>query len=329
MTANKNVKSIAFFRHLHVILALFCFGVFPDPTAAFDIVLGTGPTGTFSYFAGRTVSRLVNKHVDDIHCKPAPGADDMHNLTNLQGGSLDIALVDSLMLHDAMNKAGYFKFLDIDYGNLRMIAPLYGVPVTLVVRSDAKITSLKDLKGKRINAGAPRSIQHLMVDTIMKAKNWTPGDFSLVGKLPPSQSQDTMAFCHGTVQAMIHIGIHPDGPLQQLFTLCKAGLVNMDDADIKKRIIDNPAFYAMDIAPGTYPLQPNGVRTFGTRAILVASTDLDEETVFKIVEAIYGNQNLLKRAHPALASIPMAAGRKNDTGMKLHPGAARYFSANK
>ena len=62
------------------------------------------------------------------------------------------------MLHDAMNKSGNFEFLDISYDNLRTLAPLYDDPITLVVRSDAKIASLAALKGKRINAAiAPAS----------------------------------------------------------------------------------------------------------------------------------------------------------------------------
>jgi len=64
------------------------------------------------------------------------------------------------------------KFLDISYENLRALVPIYDVPITLLVRSDAKITSLEELQGKRINAGSPLSLQHFAVDTIMKAKNW-------------------------------------------------------------------------------------------------------------------------------------------------------------
>jgi TRAP transporter TAXI family solute receptor len=298
----------------------------PVSVVAFDILVGTGQNGTFSQFAVKMVSRIIKKNVADIHCKPVPGADDIHNLTNLQGGSLDMTLVDSRMLHDAVNKKGNFAFLDINYDNLRMVTPLYDVPVTLVVRSDAAIASLDDLKGKRVNAGAPRSLQHRMMDTIMDAKKWTDGDFSLLGELPTSQSQDTMAFCHGTIQAMIHIGVHPDAPLRQLFKLCDAVAVSMDDSDIQKLIADDTAFYPAGIAAGIYPSQPDSVKTFGTRAMLAASTDLDEETVYGIVKAIFDNRALLKRAHPALSSISLEAARKNDTGIPLHPGAARFFS---
>ena len=329
MIANKHAKYICFswfFKRATIICAFLIVGLSPFSANALDILIGTGETGTFSHFTGRTICRMINIHSNDISCTTVPGPDDVHNLTNLQEGSLDIGIIDSRMLHDAINKTGYFEFLDISYDNLRVLVPLYDVPVTLIVQSDAGINSLEELKGKRINAGAPRSPQHLAFDTIMKAKNWSERDFRLFEELPASQSQDTMALCYGSIQAMLHIGVHPDSSLQQLLRRCKAGLIDMNDIDIEKLVIEHPAFSKINIAADTYTSHPKGVTTFGTRAMLVASADLDEQTVYKIIDAIYSNQKHLKRAHPALSSFTLDAARKNDIGIQLHPGAAKYFS---
>ncbi len=315
-----------FFKRAPIILTFLIVATFPFPANAFDILLGTGETETFSHFAGRMLCRVINRHPNDLNCRTIPGPGDVHNLTNLQGGSLDIGLIDSRMLHDAMNKSGYFKFFDISYDNLRALVPLYDDPITLVVRSDAKIASLEALKGKRINAGAPRSLQHLAVDTIMQAKKWTKADFSLVGEISASLSQDTMAFCHGTIQAMVHIGVHPDSSLQQLLRLCKANLVGMYDTDIKKLVNDHPAFFQINIAADTYPSLPTGVSTFGTRAVLVVSQDLDAQTAYNILDAIYSNRKRLKNAHPALSLFTLDANLKRYVGIQLHPGAEKYFS---
>ena len=317
-----------FFSRVSIVCLFLIIGAcgFPFSAQAIDILVGTGEPGTFSHFTGRMLCRVVNSQVSDMNCEAVPTPGDVHNLTNLRGGSIDIGLVDSRMLFDAINKTGSFEFLDISYENLRVLAPIYDNPITLVVRSDAGIASLEDLKGKRINAGAPRSLQNLTVDTIMKAKNWSKDDFSLVGELPPSHSQDTMAFCHGTLQAMVHIGVHPDSSVQQLFKLCGADLVNMDDVDIKKLVNDHPEFFNIDIATDTYPSHPGKVSTFGTRAMLVASEDLDEETVYKIIEAIDRNKKRLTSAHPSLSLFYTDTARKSVTKIQHHPGAARYFS---
>ncbi len=321
-----NNRFIRLFKRAPVISAFLIVGLFPFSANAFDILLGTGETGTFSHFTGRTICRMINKHADDISCKTVPAPDDVHNLTNLRAGSLDIVLIDSRMLQDAMNKTGYFEFFDIGYENLRALFPLYDIPITLIARSDARITSLQALKGKRINISAPRSLQQLAFDAIMQAKKWSKSDFSLVQELSASQSQDTMAFCHGTIQAMIHIGVHPDAALQQLFRLCKAGLVNMNDSDIGKLIKDHPAFVKIDIAADTYPSQPKRITTFGTGMILIASENLDDQTVYQIMAAIDSHRKYLRGAHRALADFSVTAKKINVAGIQLHPGAAKYIS---
>ena len=329
MITSKHVKNLCFIRVIKqapFIAVILIIGLFPISATALDILLGTGEAGTFSHFTGRAICRMINRHADDIYCKTVPAPDDVHNLTNLRGGALDIGLVDSRQMHDAMNKTGYFKFLDISYDNLRTLIPLYDIPVTLVVRRDADITSLEALKGKRINAGAPRSLENLAVDTIMSAKNWSKADFSLVQELPASQSQDTMAFCYGTVQAMVHIGVHPDPSLQQLLERCKGGLADMYDNDIQKLVDDHLAFSKINIAASTYPSYPKGVTTFGTRMTLAAPEDLDEETVYKIMDVLNSNRKRLQSAHPALSSFTVRSAGKNDAGIQPHAGAARYFS---
>jgi TRAP transporter TAXI family solute receptor len=318
----------SFFRRVPIICLFLIVGVCMPPFSAnaFDVLLGTGEPGTFSHFTGRVLCRVINSHASDMNCQTVPTPDDVYNLTNLQGGSLDIGLVDSHMLYDAVNKAEKFEYLDISYVNLRSLMPLYDVPVTLVVRKDAKITSLAGLKNKRINAGSPGSSQFLAVSTILKAKNWSKKDFSLVQELPASHSQDTMAFCHGEIQAMVHIGIHPNPELQQLFKLCEADMLNMDDDDIQKMITGHHAFSKMNITAGIYPTHPGSVTTFGTSMMLVSSSDLDEETVYKIIDALYRGRKYLKSAHPALGALAVSSSDKPDAGVKLHPGAVKYFT---
>jgi len=329
MIADKRKNFICFkpfFRRVSILLTYLIVTIFPFSANAFDILLGTGETDTFSHFAGRMLCRVINRHSDDLNCRTVPGPGDVHNLTNLQGGSLDMGLIDSRMLHDAMNKSGTFEFFDISYENLRTLVPVYDDPITLVVRSDAKIASLEALKGKRINTGAPLSPQRLAVDTIMKTKNWAKADFSLIGEISASLSQDTMAFCHGTIQAMVHIGVHPDSALQQLLRLCKGNLVDMYDDDIKKLVDDHPAFFKTNIAADTYPSHPSGVTTFGTRVVLVVAQDLDEQTVYTIMDAIYSNRKRLQSAHKALTLFMLDATRQSEVGIQLHPGAVKYFS---
>lgn len=95
---------------------------------------------------------------------------------------------------------------------------------------------------------------------------------------------------------------------------------------IEKLVRDHPSFFKISIAGSIYPSQPKGVATFGTRVSLVASGDLDKQTVYRIVNAIYTHRKFLKRSHPALSSFTMDSAQNKDTSIQRHPGADKFFS---
>ena len=329
MDNKKRSKPLAPFRKsgaLRILSVFFVLCAVPAPALSFEILMGTGEKGSFSYFAGRTICRVIEGGADGIDCKVRPAADgDVHNLTNLRSGSLDLCLVDSRMLQDAVDKKGEFRFLDIVYDNISLLMPVYEIPMTLVARDDAGVESLEDLKGKRINAGAPLSETRRATETVMAAKGWVRDVFGLVQELPTSQMQDTMAFCHGSVQAMVHVGVHPDSSLAKLLKLCEAKLVSVYDRDIRGWIDGHPAFCETTVDKGAYPSVSGQFETLATRGVLVASDSLDDDTATDILEAIYGGLDRLKRSHPSL-SPPAKGPTAIYSGIPAHPGAARFFS---
>ena len=321
----KGVKRIL--KPVAVLFAVVFAASVPPPALAVDILFGTDLPGSFSHFVGRAICRTINRSGGDLNCQVIPAASGTHNLTNLNGGSLDVALLDSRLLYDAMTRKGQFQFLDIRYDNLGALLPLYQLPILLVARVDAGIAGLSDLKGKRINIGIAHTKVREAVDFIMTAKGWAKPDFKLVQELPASLSQDTMAFCHGSVDAMVHIGVHPDSALQQLMDLCTAAPVDMDDADITRAVNETPAVSPIVIPAATYPGLEKPVASFGTTILLVASGSLDEDTILALMTILATHQTSLQSKHPALGQFSVKPSDAPDIGIALHPGAAAYFAS--
>ena len=225
----------AFRKRCNWLLAVVLF-LTPSYGNAYDLLLGTGEVGSFSYFSGRMVCRVINKEIPDFNCRIQVTEGEIDNLTNLQSGSLDLSIINSNVLEGAVKKSGQFQFLDINYSNLSILTPLYARPIGIIVRSNAGISSLNDLKGKRINAGAPGSIERQAMDLILKAKGWSVSDFKRFEELPTSHAQDTMAFCQGTVQAMIIVGVHPSKTTRRLIENCKGTVLDITDDAIDKLV---------------------------------------------------------------------------------------------
>jgi hypothetical protein len=194
-----------------------------------------------------------------------------------------------------------------------------------VVRSDAGISSLAALRGKRVNLGTPGSPQHRIFSAVMNAKGWSAGDFSLVEELTGSQSVDALAFCHGTIQAMLRIGVHPDAQLMQLTRLCGARLIDSVDTDVDNLIRKDAVYSQVAIAAGTYPTQPQRVSAIGTRVLVIASADLGERTAYRIIEAMADGRRRIESAHPALAPFDETSGAGDPLGIMLHPGVSQFL----
>jgi hypothetical protein len=315
-----------FIKRLTMLCTAVIVGTVPLVADAGDLLLGTGAAGSFSHFTGRAICRILNRSPGELNCQAIPAPDDIDNLTNLNGGSLDLALLDSNLLYDAMTRKGQFQFLDIRYDNLGVLLPLYQLPILLVARADAGIAALSDVKGKRINIGIARTKVREAVDFIMTAKGWARLDFKIVQELPASLSQDTMAFCHGNIDAMVHIGVHPDSALQQLMDQCAAVPVDMDDDDITRAVNETPAVSPVSIPAATYPGLEKPVASFGTTILLVASGSLDDDTILAVMTALAKHQASLQSIHPALGQFSVKSSDGPDIGIALHPGAAAYFA---
>jgi uncharacterized protein len=90
-------------------------------------------------------------------------------------------------------------------------------------------------------------------------------------------------------------------------------------------IAQHPFYRPATIPGGLYLGNPDNVHTFGVRAILAASEDLDEEVAYQMVKSVFENLENFKTLHPVFASLNAKDMTKVQDLAPLHPGAARYF----
>lgn len=78
---------------------------------------------------------------------------------------------------------------------------------------------------------------------------------------------------------------------------------------------------------GTFPGQDKAIALPGTTTTLFTSTALSDDLAYTIVKTICEKTDKLRAAHKALAKFDCANGvwKREETGMELHAGAARYY----
>ncbi len=308
-----------------ILLACVCCLINTSICYAYDILLGTGSTDSFSYFAGKRICHSITSFSADVSCRPVPMKNYAASLTNLQGGALDAALVNAKMIHDASTSENMFRFLDIGYDNLRLLMPMYKEPIILAVRQDSGIVALDDLVGKRVNSGPVFTMQNIVFHEIMNIKGWDENDFNSYQTLSSVHAEDAMAFNAGSIQAMVHCGIHPDEKLTQKLNSGPGKLIGIYDSSIERLIGSHTGFSSFVLSSGNYPQQNENIQTLALENLLITSVDTDPETVTLILKAIIKAEKQLKRAHPALLDEELNVEMLNNRYLEPHPAAAEFF----
>lgn len=302
----------------------------PTAQAAEVLTVGTGSKGSAYYPLGRAVCKLINRNVEDLSCEilTAEGGDvpeSITNLINVINGAVEIGVTRSDWQHFALTKTGPgpFRFMHARFDNLRALFSVYSEPLTILVRHDADIQILDDLKDKRINIGRFNSDSRVAMEMVMAAKGWTTEAFALAGQLPAGQQ--SLAFCHNRVQAIVFMTSHPDPSIEQTIRLCRGKMINVSGPEIEKLVAEKPYLTFTTIPTELYTGMTTQVETFGVAVTVVSSSDVSNEIIYKFVKGVFEHLPEFRKMHPALRYINPERMAKDGLSAPLHPGAERYF----
>jgi TRAP transporter TAXI family solute receptor len=299
-------------------------GCSPISAAEKNVTIGTGGVTGVYYPAGGSICRMANRGRKEhgIHCVVESTGGSIANLEAIHNKDLEIGIVQSDLLYYAYNGKEIFSDAGKDK-KLRVILSLHFEPFTIVARKETKIRTFDDLKGKNIYIGPPGSGMRATMEELMAQKGLNKKTFAKIVNI--NSRDETKALCDGEIDALVYAGGHPNGALQQITTACPTMLVGVAKADIDKLIETHPFYVKTTIPSGMYNGNPQETKTFGVRALLVTSVDLDENIVYEVVKAVFENLDNFKTLHPVFATLDFEHMVANDNIAPIHPGAEKYY----
>lgn len=303
--------------------AVLTMGTFSAQAAEKFVTIGTGGQTGVYYVVGQSICQLVNRDTakTQIKCNaPSTGAS-VANLNAIAANQMEMGIAQSDWQYHAYN--GTSSFAGKKNDKLRAVFSIHPEPFTLMARDDSGIQQFDDLKGKRVNVGDPGSGTRATMNVILVAKGWTDKEFKVASELKPAEMASVM--CDNNLDAITYNVGHPNGALKEAAASCNAHLVPITGTEIDKLVADNPYYAKATIPGGLYKGTDNPVDTFGVYATLVTSSDVDADSVYAIVKAVFDNFDRFKRLHPAFAHLKQEDMIKNALSAPLHEGAVRYY----
>ena len=237
----------------------------------------------------------------------------------LQSGRAEIAFAPADSLSHAWRgreQAGFKAPFD----KLRGIAALYPNYIHIIVRADSGITTLVELKGKRISVGPQKSPIELNARAIFAAAGLSYPDFANVAYLPFGESIELLK--DRKVDVILHSAELDTSTLRDLAKNLPVVIVPIP-VEVTRKIAD-PAYVAAAIPAGTYRGQTTDVPTVALQNYLVTREGVSVELAYAMTRALWTGLEQLVTAHPAAKAIEL--GHALDAmPVPLHPGAARYY----
>src|SRR6516164_3660958 len=169
--------------------------------------IGTGQVNGIYYPVGRAICQIVNRDLrtHGVRCSPEATPGSVYNLTALQSGELEFAIVQSDVKFAAYH--GEDAWTGNAFSGLRSVFSLHPELVTIIARADAHIGELAELAGRRINVGAQGSGSRTTWDAIEAGLGWSNQQRVRPAELRPDAS--IAALCNGAIDASMMIIGHP------------------------------------------------------------------------------------------------------------------------
>ncbi|MBF9059452.1 TAXI family TRAP transporter solute-binding subunit [Rhodobacterales bacterium HKCCSP123] len=287
------------------------------------VTIGTGGQTGVYFVVGQSIARLVNRGTETHGIRvtaPSTGGS-IANINSIMAGDMEMGVAQSDWQFHAYN--GTSQFEGNQFSDLRAVFSVHPEPFTVVARADSGITTFDDLRGARVNIGAPGSGQRATMEIVMNALGWTMDDFALASELAPAEQ--SAALGDNNVDAIIYTVGHPNGSIQEATSTVDARLIPVEGGPIDDLVAANPYYAYTTIPGGMYAGTDEDVTTFGVRATFVTSAAVPDEVVYTMVAAVFDNFDRFRSLHPAFANLQEEEMISLGLSAPLHPGAERYY----
>lgn len=280
------------------------------------LTVGTGGASGPYNIIGTALTEHYAKEFG-VNSKTQTTGASVENLNLLGQNKLEMALVMSDALNDAVTGTGTFnKKIE----NVSQIASLYPNYVQIVASKSSGVTTIEDIKGKRVAVGDQGSGTELATRTLLEGFGITYNDikpdylgFAAAADSLKAGKLDVAFFSSGIPNSSLM-------ELQQGFDL---QLVSVPADKLTEIAKTKTFFMPMEIPAGTYGNE-SAIPTTAILNALVVRSDLSENDVYLLTKSFFDNLEGLKNSHQAAADIKLE-NAQNGLVAPLHPGAKRYY----
>lgn len=291
-------------------------------------VVGAGP-GAGAYQMAGAMAENINRLKLGVTVTNRATQGFVANTRMVEVGGTDFALTNGIFVYSAQNS--HKPFTEMKSKNIRGIGPVSTSWFQMAVVKSSDIKSYMDLKGKRVNYAAKGSNTEFMTRTIFEQL----GIDATIQKEYMRWDQAATSMTDGNIAAFGIPNPVPSPSILQASASTPVRILPLPEKVIKYFVDSNPGYYRDKVPPGSYSgMENEGFETVAYTIFVTANADkVSDDLAYKVTKATYddASREFLINSFKAW-EIGLNATKKGDFlkqmaafGLKLHPGAARYW----
>jgi hypothetical protein len=284
------------------------------------LTFATGGTGGVYYPYGGGIANLLSSQLDGTVVTVQETNASVDNMQLLASGQAQLAFGLGDVVSDAAKGENTFS----EPLPICSLGNIYNNFTHVFTTADTGITSIEDVRGKRVSVGAVGSASEVTADRILEAAGIDPQ--ADIERAQLGVAETVAAIQDGTVDVGFWSGGLPTGAIVDLASTDE--LVLLPTADYVDEMAGKYGdyYFADEIPANTYEGQTEASPQVVSPNILVVRNDMDEQLQQDITRTIFENKEQLLTVHPAAEELdPATAG--DVTFIETCPGAQAYFDS--
>lgn len=307
----------------NLIAALMAIGAMvPAIAHAEPQTIASAGQGSSTYNYALAISKAANAD-NDMDLRPQPYDSTSQASPFVNSGEVDFGLENAIAIRQAMLGEGRFENHQME--NLRLVARLLPMRMTLGVREDSGITSVEGLKGKRVPSGFLQAVTgEALISAMLASGGLTYDDVERVQVANFTAMAE--AFVDGDTDVLIHvIGTPRDEQVSRNVNGLRAlqlGGVG-DAADRIKPFVPVASLQMLEPHPKLTTIkEPTQILQYDY--FIYTNADEDDATVTALLQGLYEGKGTMVESVASLVWFQPDA-MYVDVGLDYHPAALAFY----
>jgi TRAP transporter TAXI family solute receptor len=260
------------------------------------VSIATGnATGVYFSLGNAYAEQVSDATSGKVKATAAETGASVQNIQQLVGGTYQVAFSLADTAADAVEGKGNF---DGEKQPVQALARIYPNYTQVIVRKDAGIATIADMRGKRVSTGSPGSGTEVIANRLLESAGLDPAADVSAQRLDLTKTVDGMK--DGSIDALFWSGGLPTPGITDLFTSSRDDVLFLDITPELPKMQEISQVYEEGVIPAaTYGL-PADAKTIVVPNLLLVRDDLDANVACVLTKTLFERQ-------PQLAEVVGAA----------------------